>query len=508
MPNSSVQYESSYRGLGSLKKFSVILKNVDSSISVDITSLVIDFSIYEDIFSKTLYGDVSIKDSVNLLNGSTQLGNAVGFPIVGEEYIEVTYSVLGLTDPEEYTKRFAVYSIKNLKVEANLKTKNYVLQFCSEEHLIDSTTLIQKSYKDIQISDMVESVLKDYLQVDKSFNGGKKTKNYVIQKTRGNQHIVVPRLSPFETLDLFARRSIAEKNFESASYLFFENKDGFNFCDIEYLIQKGRQQHRDSFNVYRYFYNNPQMSGAHEDSDVAAFKNILRLTQKHKFDTIEKIRRGYFESEVVEFNLTDRSVSPTTFKFLDNYNKYNTLGNPDTGGNISFPENSVDFIRNVTESPSSQPKILGIFDFTKNNPPGKHTKVFFIPKDGTKPETYLKDIYTNRASYMTRLAQNMYTADVYGDPRIGAGDIISVDIHEYSGTTTEHVDLDKYASGYYLVTSIHHRFTADSYMCTYDLFKNGFSAPVVSRDTDEKPAPANPFPTEIKLDELTITGPR
>ena len=103
-----------YNGLGSLKTFQVVLKNVDSSVSVDITSQVIGFSIYEDIFSPTLYGDITIKDATNLLNGEPQLGNTIGFPIVGEEYIEVTYSVVA---SEVVFRRFAVYAIKNISFE-------------------------------------------------------------------------------------------------------------------------------------------------------------------------------------------------------------------------------------------------------------------------------------------------------------------------------------------------------------------------------------------------------
>ena len=246
--------QTQYSGLGALKTFQVVLKNVDSSVSVNITSQVIDFSIYEDIFSPTLYGDVTIKDATNLLNGEPQLGNTIGFPIVGEEYIEVTYSVTG---QDTVFRRFAVYAIKNISFDANLKVRNYILQFCSEENLIDATTLIQKSWK-ASISDMVKDVLENYLRVNDSTPNGKQKKIYRIQPTKGQQQIVVPRLSPLETLNLFARRSIAEKFFESGTYLFFENKNGFNFCDIEYLIQDGRQNRTKNVAAYTYYHQNPR----------------------------------------------------------------------------------------------------------------------------------------------------------------------------------------------------------------------------------------------------------
>ena len=490
---------SQYGGLGALNKFQVILKNVDSTISIDITHNIIDFSIYEDIFSPTLYGDVTIKDATNLLNGAVQLGNNDGFPIVGEEYIEVSYSILGQTP---IFRRFAVYSIKNIEFDKNLSVRNYILQFCSEEQLLDAITLVQKSYIS-PISLMAKDILDNYLKVNAISKNGKRKKKYRIQPTKGQQQIVVPRLSPIETLNFLAKRSIAEKDFTSGTYLFFENKNGFNFCDIEYLIQAGRQQRTANVETYTYKYQNVT---AGENSKTNAYKSLMNMKQLHKFDTIEKLKRGYFESEAIVYNLVDRSLSTSTYKFLDNYTKSNALGNPSVGTNLVYPENSLDFIRTVTQDPSKQVKKFGIFN-TEVESPGKHTKTFFIPQNvpdsKNSLDTHLGDIYTNRAAYMTRLAQNMYTADVYGDTSIGAGDLICIQIPDIVGTTLKESE-DKFMSGYFLITTIHHKFTPHSYLCTYDLFKNGFSAPVISTITDDTPMPANfNSGSAIKLDAIT-----
>ena len=502
--------QNQYNGLGSLKTFQVVLKNVDSSVSVDITSQALDFSIYEDIFSPTLYGDVTIKDATNLLNGEPQLGNTIGFPIVGEEYIEVTYSVAGQDD---VFRRFAVYAIKNISFDKNLKVRNYILQFCSEEHLIDATTLIQKSWKDVPISDMVKDVLDNYLIVHESISGGKQKKIYRIQPTKGSQQIVVPNLSPLETLNLFARRSMAEKLFISGTYLFFENKNGFNFCDIEYLIQDGRQNRTKNVDAYTYYHRNPSTGEEVTPSNpkpANAYKTVMNIKQKHKFDTIEKIKNGYFESEIIVFDLTDRTIDANVYKFLDKYKDFNALGNPNAEppANNVYPENSLDFIKNVTQEPSSPPKkLFGIFNFNGDAPaPGKHTKTFLIPNDNTKEPTYLNEIYVNRSSYMTRLAQNMYTVDTYGDTAIGAGDVITLELPEVQGST-DSPKPDKYLSGYFLVASIHHKFTPESYHTTFDLYKNGFSVPAIATDTDDgQLLPAALFPFTVQLDSITNAG--
>lgn len=487
MPNS-------YRH-GSLKSFSVILKNVDNTRSLDITSLVVDTTIYEDIFAKTMYGSMAIKDGVNLMNGMNIKDKPQGvFPIVGEEYVEITYEVEGYP---LIVKRFAVNTITHIKIDEQIKTRDYIIEFCSEEHIIDAVTLVQKSYNKQPISEMVEDVLKNYLKVDQEQPNGKRKKTYDIQKTRGPQNIVVPRLTPLETLEFFARRSIAETIFESASYLFFENKDGFNFCDVEYLIRRGRQKLAGDPKSYTYHYKqmvnpNPTSDGEHSEKvqdNSDEFKTIISMQQKHKFDTIEKLRRGYFESSMLVYDFNGRKVNKDqVFKFLDTYNKSNALGSgSETVTQPAYPENSLDFIKNVTKEPEKPSGILGIFGLTKDNKTtDRHSKVFFIAKDTSPdfPDTYLDQIYPNRAAYMTRLAQNMFTAEVYGDPRIAAGDVIEVNLPEVVGTTGPR-QADTYLSGYFLVATIQHKLTADNYMTTYDLFKNGFSNPVISTNNAE-----------------------
>jgi hypothetical protein len=95
--NSNVSGNSNYRGHGTLKSMSAVIKNVNNSKSLDVSSIIIDIAIYEDIFAKTMYGVVAIKDGINLMNGMTKdkTGGTVPFPIVGEEYIEFTYEVIG-----------------------------------------------------------------------------------------------------------------------------------------------------------------------------------------------------------------------------------------------------------------------------------------------------------------------------------------------------------------------------------------------------------------------------
>jgi hypothetical protein len=522
MPNSSGQ--NLYRGEGGLTSFKATIKNVDGSRAFDVTSLVLNTTIYEDIFSKTMYGNVILKDGINLLNGFRlkpnpgtsqsidQQKSYKAFPIVGEEYIEFEYQIS--TDKPIVFKRFAIYSVKDIKNNKELNMREYTVEFCSEEYLIDATTLVQKSYQQ-QISKSVEDVLTSYLKVNEELPNGKKKKSYDIQATKGTQNIVIPRLSPLECMDFFARRSLANTTFQSATYVFFENKDGFNFCDIEYLIKRGKDKIKNEKlntgeqSAYTYYSQDAKLAtnksddkNIHITESAKTFKTLLSIKQKHRFDTIEKLRRGYFESDVVVFDAIGGKTSTTTYKFLDNYTNYNALGAgpEESAAGAVYPENSLDFIKSVTQATSNSSAnsagggFLGIFGLTKNTPApsGKHTKVFLIPKDTLQPDTYLESIYPARASYMTRFSQNMFTAEAHGDPTIAAGDVILMSLPEVEGTTSKDGKKpDYFLSGYFMITSIQHRLTPESYHCTFDMFKNGFSQPVISTDNTAVPEAAD-----------------
>lgn len=477
-----------YRGLGYLNSFSAILKNVDNSKAIDISSLVVDVSIFEDIFAKTIYGNVRIKDGINLMNSVPP----VNFPIVGEEYIEFTYRTA--VDEPPVFRRFAVYAIKEIKINKQLNVRNYTIEFCSEEHLFDSTVNIQKSYQE-QISEIVKDILITYFKVDEEIPNGKRKKAYDIQPTKGTQHLIIPNLNPLDALEFLSKRSIAEKLFKSASYLFFENKDGFNFCDIEYLIQRGKKRIKENKERYQYYYQDSNIQSGPE-TEKKNFKTILSMNQKNKFDTIEKIKRGYFESDVIVYDFINKKIKQNSFKFVDNYKDLNTLGASQNNSvsEASYPENSLDFMKTVTQEPKSGvAKVLGIFGLNRDVSTHKHRKLFYIPKDLAPgfPDTFLDEIYPNRASYMTRLAQNMFTVEMYGDPNITAGDVIIIDLPEIDGTNPENRKYDRFLSGYFLVSTINHKITPDTYYATVDLFKNGFSNPVITTDNADVPEPAS-----------------
>lgn len=456
---------------GKILSLSVNLTNFKRSKALDISNLISEINITEDIFSPTLSGTVEVLDAVNLLGG------AFTFPIVGEEFLEIVYTVSWEPEPVTIFLRFLIYGIENIQRNANSTSKKYTLKICSEEHLIDATTKVAKGYLDLN-SNIAKNILSDYLLVDKEnvpYTGKRKKNINVPHNSRGIQTVCIPFLPPFQSLEFLARRSISDLS-NSGSYLFFENFKGYNFCDIEYLIKTGIAKAHKTTNDnklgylqnYTYYFEDPKIR---THKETRAQKTIFSMVQKSMFDTIEKLKLGMFESRVFVYDYINKRNLMSSFNFLDSgqnssgqktNNSTVVLGNQESDMK-SYPENSLEFIKTFTSD---------------NNKPSTYRRYFYIPKDFSTNETYLDLVYKNRSSYFTRLAQNMFTIATSGNPNLNAGDVILAMIPSGYGLENNREPLDKYMAGYYLVCSINHKITSFAYATTMDIYKNSYSYPV------------------------------
>ena len=479
-----------FNGDGSLQNIQIILRSFDGSKKIDITKLLSSLTIYEDIFAPTLFGEINIIDSVDLMNGSLTVDQSIRFPIIGEEFLTISYQVVENDSLRPARNlEFFIYKISDVSINQTHTTRTYTLHLCSKENLQDAITIVQKAYSD-SISNIVSAICKDYLKIGDTSNGktAKTINKDYLENTAGTQALIIPALSPLEALQFLSKRAVAASdpnapNFVSGSYLFFENFDGFNFCDVEYLILQGKKKYtKNGAGNYTYFMQDPKIA----DAEAQKFKTIIGSTQKHKFDTIEKLKMGYFESQVNVYDFINHKINTSNWDFQSNYQKSNAMGAADASG-LSYPENTEAFIEfattNAVKAPSSNTANSTPISLDTSN---KFFKRFLIPKDlstGTQ-DTFTDSIYPNRLSYFTRLNQQVWSVNTIGDPLIVAGDIINVNVPEVTGTDDKHSGegLDKLTSGYYLIGSIQHKFTLTTYGTSMDLYKNAYGALVNSTD--------------------------
>ena len=77
----------------------IVLKSVSVDRTLDITDFVDSFNLFEDIFTNTLTGNMSLGDTGNLISN---------FPIVGHEEIHITMGTPNIERVQ--TKKFRIYT--------------------------------------------------------------------------------------------------------------------------------------------------------------------------------------------------------------------------------------------------------------------------------------------------------------------------------------------------------------------------------------------------------------
>ena len=421
---------------GKLKSLNVTLIDATGTKGVDVTYLMSDIVIYENIFSQTINGTMTFTDGLGFLSGYGP------FPIIGEEQLVVSWQLPFDNYPIK-TMAFLVNVAGPIFGANNLKHKRYVLNLCAFEHITDASTRIQQAFTQPHSS-----------TANAIFKTLKSSKPFLVEPTRGVQHVVIPNYSPFQAMDFLRKRSISATT-SSASYVFYECGSGFRFCDIEYLITMGRKQLAANTATYTYavtdttlqndYVDNAAIQADHPGSyNRGEFKTLFGFMQTKKFDTIEKIKRGYFASDTWVYD----PIQAQTYEFPFNIE---TAGNTTTlGKNYENTKAFVDYYSKF-----------------------KGDRNFYVAKDSSVPDNFVEDIMGPRASYMTRLDQNIFQASAIGDTMIVAGDVINVpNLPAYKGNG-EATDYDKNLAGQFLIGAIVHKLSWESYVVDYEMYKAG-----------------------------------
>ena len=126
--------------------------------SVDLSKIMRELSIHEDIFSFVVSGYVKIEDALGIVNGLNLTGN---------EYLSIIFGKTG-DDPDMHSKTYKVYKLGDRTPSGNMMTEYYTLYFCSDELLLSEQTKITKSYNGTLITDIVNDILTVQMEIPAS----------------------------------------------------------------------------------------------------------------------------------------------------------------------------------------------------------------------------------------------------------------------------------------------------------------------------------------------------
>ncbi len=382
---------------------------------VDITHMYIDLNIFEDIFVPYVTGNMLIGDSLDLIS---TLG------IQGNEYIYMELDKPSLDEPVK--KYFRVYKVSDRTYETQT-LQNYKLHFCSEEVLLSTQKQIRKSYRGMTIDNMIKDILTNQLKVDDSKMKG------IFSSTTGNYDIIIPKMQPLEAAMWLTTRAYGDNK---SIYFLFENRDGFNFVSYEDLIKQP---------VYAKYTKAPKT-----DTNPLNNRNSINYIQfASDFDLIKTNRYGGYASSLYTFDIVNRSFQVNTFnatQFPDDTN---------IRKNQSLNMNKNRFGQSMFDSTESMVKFYPTNDSdTTRNP--------------TRPENWL----SKTAARMANINDMKLVINVPSDFMLKVGMLIELDLPKMVPQDGAYEN-DKFKSGIYMISSVHHGITADLSSTTLELQSDG-----------------------------------
>lgn len=376
----------------------VIIDSIDlynyarSGEPVDISNLVRSFNIYESLDNFTLQADFILTEGIELLNN---------FPIVGEEFIEVT---LQTPQRRELNYTFFVENITNVTIDENAVFKTYRLQCVTEDFLKNAYTVFTKRYRnrnyDVSLSEVLSSDLSSSVPL------------VTQEATKGKFDYVVNNVRPFQVIDLITERAKSADN-SSSFFYFYQDAAGYHFQTLEKLIKdrKGAASSKE-FSFYT-------GNSADDYAEKVNARNVLSYEMINQGSGTDKIRGGAKRIQVREFDILTGAYYKKheynndfgSFEALDDQNDFNTAK----------------FNADVTKFPAITAIAL---------------------KDTTRPDMKHNESIVWKRAYEQRVLQYGCRVRVYGDTDIIVGDVVKLAIQDVSGLSEDPQQQELYSENY------------------------------------------------------------
>lgn len=385
----------------------------------NVTAQVMGLEIYEDMFSPFMTVSLVLRESVDYINL---------FPFVGEEFIDL--EVVTPDIARTIKGRFYIYRITDREYTKD-KEVVYAIKAISEEFLTDANSKINRSFSG-NISEIAKSLIDKEglstgkpINIDPSINTTKFTANF---------------WNP--TKCLYFLSSAATDTKGMPAFMFFENRDGFNFKSVDQLLTKRPYQEFKKDNYTRTLQNDGVNSIKDPTED---FKRIIDISVPVMTDYMADIQTGKIKSRMLNHDILTKKYTVKDYSIKKDTIKPNWLN----------------------DNPSYSKYALANAASTMINIP-KYYNNFTNIVDVTNAKTTQR-----RLSFFQMLNSHKVTIQVFGRTDYTIGQIVNLDIPRATQLFKNETDpRDLILSGNYLVSAINHTITRESHTCTMELVKN------------------------------------
>ena len=403
------------------------------------------FNIYEDIFRENITAEIMMNDSLNL---------PFKLPILGQEYLNFEISSKSIEGGDRGTSLFPgpMYVTAITKRElVKDRQQLYMLHFTSLQDVINSNTTISQSFRGKRISEIVDTIMSDYLDYDNDI---------FIEETVGVENIVIPNWKPFKALSWLAQRSI-NKN-EVPNYLFWESNGANYFKSVDTIMASDPKQD---------FVYSPVVEKSQPLKELVKGRTHLSgLKIINQFNTVRNFKNGLYASKLITHDIVKKEIKQHTFGLEQVYtpginhtagysgDKFMPITNQDPGWYMSDRNTFAPQGDGINEGDSMQ----SYFDSNVMFHP-KHDRMY-AEHPGDEYDNNVEDWKLKRRALILGLGQVKLQISFPGISYLRAGQIISIVVpaadrvvEENPGIPKNPEDLiDKFLSGNYMITKLKH----------------------------------------------------
>lgn len=415
----------------------VVIESTDGETKVDVTNSIIFIDYFEDILSPCVTMEIHLFNSSSLLNI---------LPIRGGERVAISLdTAFGEFELDGVN---SMYVYKASGMNQSTTSEMFKLSLVSREGLTNETVRCQKKYNG-NIKTTVESILKDVLKTEKY-------KEENIEGTANSYSFIGNQKKPFHILTWLCPKAtpqysggVSGGNRDglakgTAGYLFFENKDGFNFKSIDNLVSNAQlgQASSDLKDIPYYFFTEIN----EQNKAVNDFK-ILNYNFEKNIDLMKSLRVGMYANKTYFYDLYSNTLDQYTY-YLKSEIK-NKLG---TNDSIPVPEGFEESVTRVMFRTSDR----GVLDNEG------------VTNDSGRDVADMAKSFS-RYNILFTQALNM---NVPCNVNLKAGDVIYAEFPAIERTDKKGPDEDQ--SGYYLIKEVRHHFEAQQVVSSLRLIRDSY----------------------------------
>ena len=421
------------QAISGLKYNGVELLSLDGKKRIDLTNSILGIDYYEDILSPCVTMTMEIMITGNVFNG---------LPIRGGE--KVVLDLTTATGDFKLDGDYGMYVYKVSNYASDGLKEKFTLHLVSREGFTNETSRVQKKYKKVPINQHVTDILQNVLKT-------KKYKSENIEKTSNSYSFIGNQKKPFHILTWLGPKGIPVSGVSGtngqqakgvAGFLFYENKDGFNFKSIDKLVSATVAGTTTPKDIPSYSYNSAIESNQSTNNFV-----ILNYFLEKNVDLMKSLRVGMYANKTYFYDLYTNKADIYNYYLKDEIKS--KLGSQDS---LVIPKGFEDSFSRILVRTSDR----GTLD--PND----------IAGDSGRDNVDMAKSFSRYNLLFTQSLNMIVPCNV----NLRAGQIIAAEFPKVD--TSQRSGIDEEQSGKYLIKELRHHFEGNNMVTSLKLVRDSY----------------------------------